>query len=72
MLDGSIGLNREKVGRLAAIISFSDHTVIDLVRDRFEAVFRLLRLSSVGGFERQLHIGGENEEPKTSDARLEI
>ena len=57
---------------MAAIISLVDHTVIDLVRDRFEAVFRLLRLSSVGGFERQSHVGGENEELKTSEARLEI
>ena len=53
-----VGVDREKVDGLAAIISSTDHTVIDLDRDRFEAVFRSLRLSSVGGFERQLHVGG--------------
>ena len=75
MLDRPTGLHRQKVGGLAAIISLVDHTVIDLVRDRFEAVFRLLRLlrlPSVGGFDRQSHVGGENEELKPLEVRLEI
>ncbi len=57
MLDRPIGLNRQKVGGSAAIISLVDHTVIDLVRDRFEAVFGSLGFLLLGGLRDNRMLG---------------